>query len=68
MDSRHRLRYKEATNPHSGPLLMLRRLVIFAVLAGLLTACGIRGPLEPPPGTEPDDQKKNPDFILDPVL
>jgi predicted small lipoprotein YifL len=48
--------------------MMLRRLVIFTVLAALLAACGVRGPLEPPPGTHKDDQKKNPDFILDGLL
>ena len=46
---------------------MLRRFVFFAVVAGLLAACGIRGPLEPPPGSE-DEQKKNPDFFLDGLL
>ena len=47
---------------------MLRRLVMFAVVAGLLAACGVRGPLEPPPGAKDEQQKKNPDFILDGLL
>jgi len=59
--------------------MILRRFVIFAVLAGLLASCGIRGPLEPPPGTaqaqqnkqdqkKPDQQKPNSPFILDGIL
>jgi predicted small lipoprotein YifL len=49
--------------------MLLRRLVLFAVVAGLLAACGVRGPLEPPPGAKDEQQpKKNPDFILDGLL
>jgi len=59
--------------------MILRRLVFFAVLAGLLASCGIRGPLEPPPGTAQaqqkkqgqktqDQQKNDTPFILDGIL
>ncbi len=59
--------------------MILRRFVIFAVLAGLLASCGIRGPLEPPPGAvqaqqnkqdqkKHDQQKPNSPFILDGIL
>jgi predicted small lipoprotein YifL len=48
--------------------MTLRRLVILAVLAGLIAACGVRGALEPPPGTADDEQKKDPDFVLDRIL
>ena len=48
--------------------MTLRRVVIIAVLAGLLAACGVRGPLEPPPGTSDDEQKKDSEFILDGIL
>ena len=40
---------------------------MLAVLAFTLTACGARGPLEPPPGQKPD-QKKNEPFILDKAI
>jgi predicted small lipoprotein YifL len=43
------------------------RLLILAVLAFTLTACGVRGPLEPPPGQKPDQKKSEP-FILDKAI
>jgi predicted small lipoprotein YifL len=43
------------------------RVVLLAVLALTLAACGVRGPLEPPPGQNPD-QKKNDPFILDKAI
>jgi predicted small lipoprotein YifL len=64
VDSLHLLRYK-GRSVSTGCLMTLRRLVIFAVVVGLLAACGVRGALEPPPGTKKEDLKKNPDFILD---
>jgi len=57
-----------------GGFMILRRLVIFAALAGLLASCGIRGPLEPPPTAKqdqhkkPEQPKKNSSFILDSIL
>lgn len=59
--------------------MIVRRFIVFAVLAGLLAACGIRGPLEPPPGTvqaqqkkqgqkRPVEQKNDSPFILDSIL
>ncbi len=56
-------------------------LLIIAVLSTLTAGCGVRGPLEPPPGAEtvegPDGTKKGPikqedkphrGFILDSLL
>ena len=44
----------------------LRKLLVVVVLAGLVAACGVRGPLEPPPGVE--DEPQDPPFILDPLV
>jgi len=44
----------------------LRRLLVAALLAGLVGACGVRGPLEPPPGAE--QEPEDPPFILDPLV
>jgi predicted small lipoprotein YifL len=44
----------------------LRSLLVAALVAGLVAACGVRGPLEPPPGAE--DEPKDPPFILDPLV
>jgi predicted small lipoprotein YifL len=44
----------------------LRSLVLAALLASLVAACGVRGPLEPPPGAE--DEPRDPPFILDPLV
>ena len=43
------------------------RLLLLAVLALTLAACGARGPLEPPPGPKPDQRKSEP-FILDKAI
>ncbi len=48
--------------------MILRRIIVFAVLAGLLAACGVRGDPQPPPGTKKDQQKTNSPFILDGIL
>ncbi len=48
--------------------MILRRFVIFAVLAGLLAACGVRGKPELPPGAKKEQQKTNSPFILDGIL
>ena len=45
---------------------VLRKLLAVVLLAGLVAACGVRGPLEPPPGAE--DEPKDPPFILDPLV
>ena len=44
----------------------LRSLVLVALLASFVAACGVRGPLEPPPGAE--DEPRDPPFILDPLV
>jgi predicted small lipoprotein YifL len=44
----------------------VRSLIVVAMLAGLVAACGVRGPLEPPPGAE--DEPVDPPFILDPLV
>jgi len=59
--------------------MILSRFIIFAALAVLLAGCGIRGPLEPPPGTaqaqpnkqggkQPAQKKNDEPFILDSIL
>ncbi|HUF45702.1 MAG TPA: lipoprotein [Aestuariivirgaceae bacterium] len=44
----------------------LRSLILVTLVAALVSACGVRGPLEPPPGAE--DEPKDPPFILDPLV
>jgi predicted small lipoprotein YifL len=44
----------------------LRSLLVAALLAGLVGACGVRGDLEPPPGAE--QEPEDPPFILDPLV
>ncbi len=44
----------------------LCRLLVAALLASLVTGCGVRGPLEPPPGAE--QEPEDPPFILDPLV
>jgi predicted small lipoprotein YifL len=41
------------------------RTIVLAALALALAACGVRGDLEPPPGSEP---KKDEPFILDKII
>jgi predicted small lipoprotein YifL len=45
----------------------LIRILTVAGFAVLVTACGARGPLEPPPGST-HDPNADPPFILDPVI
>lgn len=55
---------------------MVRALAIViaaALLVGSLSACGVRGPLEPPPGAvdsnpAPGAKKAHDPFVLDPLL
>ena len=47
-------------------MTVLHRLLVAVLLACLLAACGVRGPLEPPPGAK--DEPKDPPFILDPLV
>jgi predicted small lipoprotein YifL len=47
-------------------MIALRRLLVAALLAGLVAGCGVRGDLEPPPGAE--DEPQDPPFILDPLV
>ncbi len=60
-------------------MILLRSVVVLACLSAVLAACGLKGPLEPPPGpyvyTTPDDPKSRKDdvrkgdpFILDPLI
>ena len=44
----------------------LRSLIVAALLAALVSACGVRGPLEPPPGAE--SEPEDPPFVLDPLV
>ena len=44
----------------------LRSLLVAALLVALVSGCGVRGPLEPPPGAK--DEPKDPPFILDPLV
>jgi predicted small lipoprotein YifL len=57
----------------------LPSVLVVAVLAAVLAACGVRGPLEPPPGphvyttkedpkSRQDDVRKGDDFVLDPLI
>jgi|GEM_PF-1730228 len=44
----------------------LRKLFVLALLTFLLSACGVRGPLEPPPGAavpDPDEPA-----VIDPLI
>ena len=51
-------------------------LMLLAAVALALTACGVRGPLQPPPGSEeessgavePGQAKPHKDFVLDGIL
>jgi len=43
------------------------KVLLLAVLALTLAACGARGALEPPPGQKPDQRKSEP-FILDKAI
>jgi predicted small lipoprotein YifL len=47
-------------------MIAWRRLLLAALLAGLVGACGVRGGLEPPPGAE--QEPEDPPFILDPLV
>ena len=44
----------------------LRSLLAAVLVASLLSACGVRGGLEPPPGAE--EEPEDPPFILDPLV
>ncbi len=44
----------------------LRSLLVAALVAALVSACGVRGPLKAPPGAE--DEPRDPPFILDPLV
>jgi predicted small lipoprotein YifL len=49
-------------------------LMLLTAVTLALTACGVRGPLEPPPGAteegavEPGQPKAHKDFVLDGIL
>ncbi|WP_108880390.1 LPS translocon maturation chaperone LptM [Anderseniella sp. Alg231-50] len=44
----------------------LRKLIVLALLAISLSACGIRGPLEPPPGVAAPDPDEP--AAIDPLI
>ncbi len=44
----------------------LRKIIILAMLALSLTACGKRGPLEPPPGAAASDPDEP--ALIDPLV
>jgi predicted small lipoprotein YifL len=60
------LRYTKPRDSRGNGMTALRSLLVAALLAGILAACGVRGPLEPPPGAK--DEPKDPPFILDPLV
>lgn len=44
----------------------VRLILTSLLLAGLVTACGVRGDPQPPPGSQPPN--KDDPFVLDPVV
>lgn len=44
----------------------VRAVLIAAIIAALVSACGIRGDPKPPPGAK--DEPKDPPFVLDPLI
>ena len=48
-------------------MTFLGKLVILAVLTGLLGACGVKGDPEPPPGSDPNKNKDRP-IVLDKLI
>ncbi len=44
----------------------LRKLFVLALLTVLLSACGVRGPLHPPPGAAPPDPDEP--AAIDPLI
>lgn len=60
-------------------MIRAKSAILLLVSAGLLAGCGVRGPLEPPPGPhvytkkdDPNDRKddvrQGDDFALDPLV
>lgn len=60
-------------------MMRAKSAILLLALAGLLAGCGVRGPLEPPPGphvyttkndphNRKDDVRKGDDFVLDPLV
>ena len=47
-------------------MIALRSLLMAAMVAALVSACGVRGGLEPPPGAE--EEPEDPPFVLDPLV
>ena len=47
-------------------MTVLRNLLVAALVAVLVTACGVRGAPEPPAGAE--DVPRDPPFVLDPLV
>lgn len=47
-------------------MIAVRSLLVAALVAMLVTACGVRGAPEPPPGA--DAVPQDPPFVLDPLV
>jgi hypothetical protein len=52
--------------PRIGNMSRLAKVMCILVAVGLLSACGVRGKLDPPPGSTP--AKKDDPFILDKII
>ncbi len=61
-----RLALHEPRDSRGNGMTALRSLLVAALLVALVSGCGVRGPLEPPPGAK--DEPKDPPFILDPLV
>ena len=46
----------------------MRSILLVLAATLLLASCGVRGPLEPPPGSTASQKQKNNDFILDKAI
>ncbi len=53
-------------------MAFVRHIILVAALTGLasslLTGCGVRGPLEPPPGSEDAAHDRDKTFVLDDLI
>jgi predicted small lipoprotein YifL len=56
---------KQGNRTESHSMIWSRRLIILCLIAVGLAACGVRGDLDPPPGSA---QKKDEPFVLDKII